>query len=426
MAKLRQNLATKTIISGALASKLRILQANILDMEKIFEEISLENPCLEMTPGGREQILKNRKNPQKSLKNSMSEIIEARTMSEQSLHEFLNEQIAPPLFPTAKSQKIAQNIIENISDEGYFEGNVQDLAQKINESPADYEKIRARFCYVDPPGVGARDASEALRFHLDFVAQDENFPDEMYEICAQILKNLQNHAQFKKNKNYHTAMKIIRAFQVPPALHFAPKELEKIPDLHIFEDENAIKVAINDDFYPEISVQKPQILNAGKEDQKYLATKLKEARDLIDALALRKQTLYKIGLMIVEFQYDFFKGGEISPLRLKDIAHEFGHNESTISRAIADKFLACGRGIFPIKSFFSGAVETTSNAAIKDFVLDLIKNENKKRPLSDLRILDQIREKFGIKMVRRTVTKYRQNLAIESSSQRKKNYALGC
>ncbi|MCI5787190.1 MAG: RNA polymerase factor sigma-54, partial [Helicobacter trogontum] len=161
------------------------------------------------------------------------------------------------------------------------------------------------------------------------------------------------------------------------------------------------------------------------QENPYFKTKLKEARDLVDALDMRKATIRKIGLMIIEYQYDFFMGGEIKPMKLKDLADEFGHSPSTISRAIANKFLECNRGIFPIKSFFTTAVDgDTSNASIKDFLLELIRNEDKKKPLSDIKILELIEKKFELKMVRRTITKYRKQLGILGSSQRKRMYAI--
>ena len=131
--------------------------------------------------------------------------------------------------------------------------------------------------------------------------------------------------------------------------------------------------------------------------------------------------------MIVEYQYEFFKGGEIRPMKLKDLAAEFNHAPSTISRAISGKYLECNRGIFSLKSFFATAIdEDTSNAAIKDYIADLVKNEERKRPLSDNKLLQIVEDKFGVKVVRRTITKYRKQLNIASSSERKKLYEISC
>jgi len=140
---------------------------------------------------------------------------------------------------------------------------------------------------------------------------------------------------------------------------------------------------------------------------------------------MRKATLYKVGLMIVEYQYDFFLGGNIKPLTLKTLADEFGHNPSTISRAIANKYIACDRGMFAMKDFFTTAIdEEISNASIKDYLVELIKNEPREKPFSDMKLVEMIQEKFKVKMVRRTITKYRKQLNIAGSSERKKLYKL--
>ena len=129
--------------------------------------------------------------------------------------------------------------------------------------------------------------------------------------------------------------------------------------------------------------------------------------------------------MIVEYQYDYFLGGDIKPMKLKDLADELGRNPSTISRAIANKYLSSPRGAVALKNFFAtGFDEETSNAAIKEFLLELIKNEDHKKPLSDLKIQELIQAKFNIQIVRRTITKYRKILNIGSSSQRKKIYQI--
>jgi RNA polymerase sigma-54 factor len=113
------------------------------------------------------------------------------------------------------------------------------------------------------------------------------------------------------------------------------------------------------------------------------------------------------------------------PLTLKMLADEFGHNPSTISRAIANKYIACDRGIYAMKDFFTTAIdEDVSNAAIKDYLVSLIKQENREKPLSDMKLLELIQEKFQVKMVRRTIAKYRKQLNIAGSSERKKLYKL--
>jgi len=140
---------------------------------------------------------------------------------------------------------------------------------------------------------------------------------------------------------------------------------------------------------------------------------------------MRKSTLYKVGLEIIENQYEYFNGGKLRPMKLQDIADALEHNSSTISRAIANKYIECNRGIIPIKEFFTTAIdEDTSNSSLKDYLIKLIKEENRQKPLSDIKIVEQIQKKFDIKLGRRTVTKYRLQLNIESSGERKNAYRL--
>jgi RNA polymerase sigma-54 factor len=217
-------------------------------------------------------------------------------------------------------------------------------------------------------------------------------------------------------------MKAIGSFKNPPAIDFLEDSTAVIPDLMIFDDPDVgIEVKLNDSYYPTINIDSGYGI-----DHPFISQKFKEAKSLVDALEMRKATLYKVGLMIVEYQYDFFTGGAIKPLTLKMLADEFGHNPSTISRAIANKYIACDRGVYAMKEFFTTAIdEDTSNATIKDYVSECVKNEPHKKPLSDMKLLEMVQSKFKITMVRRTIAKYRSQANIAGSSERKKLYQLG-
>lgn len=427
--------ALKTKLSSTLKSWLPILQSGMNDLEETLGEFGKENPYFNVKSNIAQDFSSQssiQKKRQKEItrgakgSNLEGDAIEQFCIQEESLEVVLIGQIVPPLFPTASSQEIAKAIIENLNEEGYFEGDCEQIAQTCSEilqnptNATEVEKIRKRFAYLDPPGIAALNLIESFCFQLDNL----DVPSEVYALCQEILQDLANHTKHKNAPLYEKAMKVIQSFKNPPALDFS-KEAAIIPDILVLEEKNNIQVQINEKYYPSIEIQ-----TQPKEDKliskdEFIKTKIKEARDLVDALEMRKATLYKIGLMLVEYQYEFFKGGEIKPMKLKDLAEEFGHAPSTISRAISNKFLECSRGIFPLKNFFATAIdEDTANTTIKDFVSDLIKNENKQKPLSDNRILELIEEKFNIKMVRRTITKYRAQLNIASSSERKKLYKI--
>ncbi|MDE5978100.1 MAG: RNA polymerase factor sigma-54 [Turicibacter sp.] len=429
MAKLRQNIAVKSKLSSTLKSWLPILQSPINELEETLSKISQDNPYIEIESAFSTSLqgLPQPKSPKRitqQTKNSIGDTIELLTIYEKSLIEILQEQINPPLFPTIRSQKIALAIVDNLDSEGFFDCDMRVVLSDLASGGVicdenEFQKVRQRFCHLEPSGVGAKDLLECLIFQLD--ASELEGMD--YDIGLQIVKNLENHSKFKKYINYEKVMKVIRDFARIPSLDFKEDSNAIIADIIITQEDGNIELKLNDSYYPSVLIEKPYKKNV--QEDSFFKGKLKEARDLVDALDMRKATIKKIGLMIVEYQYDFFIGGEIKPMKLKDLADEFGHSPSTISRAIANKFLECDRGVFPIKSFFTTAIDgDTSNASVKDFLNELIKNEDRKKPLSDIKILELIEKKFALKMVRRTVTKYRKQLGILGSSQRKRLYEI--
>lgn len=423
--KLRTNVSAnvKNKLSSTLKSWLPILQSGASELEETLGEFSKENPYIEVQSQISTDFSSQKKKRETNTpkRGSSLDVIERFCIEEKSLEEELLDQINPPLFPTKISQEIAKSIVESIDEEGYFVGDYAKIATTHQVEIKEVEKIRERFAYLDPPGIAAKDLIESFHFQLE----NMDVEPHIWESAKKILSDLANHINFKDIPYYKEAMRVIASFKNPPALDYCEKEVAIIPDILVLQEANNIEVQINDKYYPSIEIQTYN--KEGKEKLKddFVKTKIKEARDLVDALEMRKATLYKIGLMIVEYQYDFFMGGEIKPMKLKDLAEEFNHAPSTISRAISNKFLECARGIFPLKNFFATALdEDMANTTIKDFVADLIKNENKQKPLSDNKILQLIEEKFNIKIVRRTITKYRAQLNIASSSERKKLYKM--
>ena len=414
MLRQKQTLAPKIKLNQTLRSWLPILQSGLDELKETLEPFIKENPFATIEHKNLEKSEKKRNFFEQVSKNSVSESIEALSIYKESLYEKLVSQINPPLFPTQKSQDIAYKIIECLDDEGYFSYDDEIFAD-FNEN--EVERVRARFAYLEPCGVGAKDVKESFLFQLS----EAEASDEIIECTKKIILNFENIEKLRKLKFYDDALKIIKKFKNPPAIEYLEEASQKVPDIFVLSTSSGISVQINDEYYPEILVDTEGI----DEKEAFVSSRIKEASELIDALEMRKSTLYKIGLMIVEYQYDYFLGGDIKPMKLKDLADELGRNPSTISRAIANKYLSSPRGTVALKNFFAtGFDEETSNAAIKEFLLELIKNEDHKKPLSDLKIQELIQAKFNIQIVRRTITKYRKILNIGSSSQRKKIYQI--
>jgi len=421
MAGLRQThrVENKHKLSNTLRNWLPILHSSLSDLGEAMAPFVESNPVVEVESGYEESFESKipRKLLSRAVSNSRTEQIEALTISHRTLYEVLDEQLEAPLFPTPISQKIAEFVVANLDEFGFYEGDTLSFIKKHNISMEEFERVRLRFSHVDPIGIGAKDLAESFIFQLD----NSEISDDAYALAVEVIHNMQDIHSYAKQEKFSEVMHILSTFKNPPNIEYQEESAQIVPDLMIyFNDDGNIEVKLNDAYYPTIHID----TNYGVEHE-FISQKLKEAKSLVDALDMRKATLYKVGLMIVEYQYEFFTGGVIMPLTLKTLADEFGHNPSTISRAIANKYIACDRGTFAMKEFFTTAIdEDVSNAAIKEFLVEVVKVESRAKPLSDMKLLALIEEKFKVKMVRRTIAKYRKQLNIAGSSERKKLYQL--
>ena len=403
----------KAKLSQTLRSWLPILQASIEDLPDSLAELSKDNPFVSIKEGKSPNSKKSYF--EQMSKSSIYETLESLNVAKKSVYELLDEQIAPPLFPTQKSQEIAHKIIQCLNSEGYFEFD----GEIISENADEIERVRQRFKFLEPSGVGAKDFKEAYLFSLENYELD----DELYELCTTLIRDFENIKSYAKEALYKDAIKVIKKIQTPPFIDYLEDSTPIVPDIFIYRESGEIKVKVNDDYYPEISIETDELTH------EFLSAYIKDAKNLVDALEMRRATLYKVGLMIIEYQYDFFLGKDIKPMKLSDIAGDLERNSSTISRAIANKYLSCERGLIPLKYFFATALDNdgeTSNVAIKDFIQDLIKQESHEKPLSDEKILELVQKEFNeVGIGRRTIAKYRKQLNIASSSERKRLYELG-
>lgn len=422
MATLRQtqSVENKHKLSNTLRNWLPILHSSLSDLGEAMAPFVESNPVVEVESGYEEDFEKKipKKIISRAVSNSRTEQIEALTVEKRTLHDVLDEQLEAPLFPTPISQEIALFVVANLDENGYYEGVDEEFCKKHNITLEMFERTRLRFAHVDPVGIGARDLQESFLFQLD----NAEISDSAYTLAIEVINDLQAIHSYSSREGFSEVMDVISSFKNPPAIEYMEESAQIVPDLMIyFNDENNIEVKLNDAYYPTINIDTNYAV-----EHEFISKKIKEAKSLVDALDMRKATLYKVGLMIVEYQYDFFTGGAIMPLTLKTLADEFGHNPSTISRAIANKYIACDRGVLAMKEFFTTAIdEDVSNAAIKEFLTQLVKAESRAKPLSDMKLLAMIEEKFKVKMVRRTIAKYRKQLNIAGSSERKKLYQLG-
>ena len=340
---------------------------------------------------------------------------------------------------------IAYNIIDYINDDGYLTEDVKDLFIVLKRDlEVTFQEIFAvlhKIQTFDPIGVGATSVNESLNIQLDyFYKKDDN-----YKLAKKIVNNLEKQlnkdlsnldsilSDLKNNNtNYRGAIELIKSLNPKPGSMISTPldQYHIVPDIIISKKDDKWVTELNPSLNPKISINQSyrkltkQVTN--KNDLEYLRTNLQDAQFFLKALKNRNLTMLKVAKTIFKKQAKFLEKGDVAiqPLTLKNISELIGMHESTVSRCTNNKFVQTPRGTFELKYFFSSELHTglggmISSKAIKSMLEKIILNENKETPLSDLQIATSFSEN-GIKVARRTITKYREMLAIPTSNIRKK------
>jgi RNA polymerase sigma-54 factor len=307
------------------------------------------------------------------------------------------------------------------------------VAVELDEVQAVLQQIQQ----LEPVGVGARDLSECLRIQLRQLPADTPGRREGLELVGEYIDVL-------AARDYNQLMRLMRiereelqqAIGLIQTLHPRPGSLVSsgdaqyvIPDVFVRRNNGVWQVELNPDAFPRLRVNSHYaslIRRADNStDNNTLKTHLQEARWFIKSLKSRSETLLKVATCIVQRQQGFLEHGEeaMKPMVLHDVAEAVGMHESTISRVTTNKYMHTPRGIYELKYFFSSHVFMKSGAecsstAIRALLKKLIGAENPKRPLSDSKIATILSDQ-GINVARRTVAKYRESMAIPSSTDRK-------
>jgi RNA polymerase sigma-54 factor len=334
-------------------------------------------------------------------------------------------------------KKIARFIIESMDPNGYFRMPITEVSDRFRIDTETVQEVLLEIQSFDPPGVGARNLEECLKIQLEHSGNlDEEIEaiiDNHLEDVAANRINILSKALGISQAQCQNYCDIIKSLEPKPGRSFASKDDVRyiVPDVIIDKISNEYIVTVNDSSAPRLSVNNyyRRILNVNDKDSdisKYLSHKLDSAMWVIKSIEQRRQTLYKVVKAIVEYQMEYFEMGTegLKPLNLKDVADKVQVHESTVSRAIKDKYAQTPRGILPLKFFFSTKMENSmgddiSTSVIKKRIREIIESENPQKPISDQKIADML-EKEQIEISRRTVAKYRDELNISSTSKRKR------
>jgi RNA polymerase sigma-54 factor len=356
--------------------------------------------------------------------------------AETSLRDHLRRQMGSG-FRDKKDAKVAVEIIESLDDDGYLRRPLELIAEAVGESEERVRSVLAKIQRMDPSGVGARDLSECLRLQL---AESGSLDP----VTGALLKNLHllaDHDYTSLARLCETSVedivaraKALRSLNPRPGRQFdCDKTVPAIPDVtaHV-RDDGALVTALNSDTLPRVLVNHQyysEIMGhcRGKTEAKFVADCMRGANWLVHNLEHRSETILKVATEIVSIQREFLvdRGENLKPLTLKQISDAAGIHQSTVSRAVSNKYIAAPRGLFELKSLFTGAIptkdgtESLSSDSVRRNIREMIDNETSACVLSDNRIVKQLRNK-GIDIARRTVTKYRESLHIPSSLQRRR------
>ena len=342
---------------------------------------------------------------------------------------------------------VAVAIIDAVNEQGYLASSLDDIRAAVavdfddaeeELGDAEIETVLHRIHNFDPLGVGARDLRECLLVQLQHLPIETERLKQAVELIDEHFTLLANRdfAQLGRRMKLSQddlaqVMVLVQSLNPRPGNQIASKPAEYIiPDVTVKKVKGAWRVELNSDVVQRVRVNNHyagMVKRAdNSSDNTYMKNQLQEARWFIKSLQSRNDTLLKVASTIVERQSDFLEYGDESmkALVLHDVAETVGMHESTVSRVTTRKYMHTPRGVFELKYFFSSHVATAaggecSATAIRALIKKMIAEENPVKPLSDSKLADTLKEQ-GINVARRTIAKYRESIAIPSSSERKR------
>lgn len=449
---LSMSLRQKLAMTAQMQQAIRILQLSAQDLQALVETEYLENPALEMeepaeapdreAEEGRyslEEIrelasyLGDEERGPRSAQEAAGRSFEAGSALRPSLEDELREQAAF-VFPPGQDRQMAFFLIGSVDDCGYLQCSLADAARELRVEEAAAARVLAVLQGFEPSGVCARSLRECLVIqarqqgiyegltaavldkHLDQVAQGQWKEIAGAEKCT--LAEVQ------------LAVDMIRRLNPKPGASYGAGSPDYIlPDAAVRKVNGEYQVFLNDGAMPRLHISSMYKDSRSLEPaaQEYLAQRMNSALWLLKSIEQRRHTLLKVIQEIVRRQTEAIEIGPagLHPLLMREVAEAVGVHESTVSRAVANKYLETPRGIFALKKFFPAKLaagqdgEELAAQQVREKMKQLIQGENPRKPLSDQQLTEQLARQ-GMKLSRRTVMKYREQLGYASSVKRKR------
>lgn len=358
---------------------------------------------------------------------------DARLSVKPSLESHLDWQIRLSNF-TSDEVAICEAVIGNLDSHGYLQATNEELAELCGASSSRIESVIARIQRLDPVGVAARTPRECLLVQIDTLGYDDPI---LRELVSEHLEDLEKNRFKPVARKFRLTMEelkeyldILQTLDPMPGSSFGGGDPQYIsPDVYVYEYDHEFVIVLNEEGLPRLQLNSFYMDALGarsSKEKEYVQERMRSAVWLMKSLFQRQRTLYKVVESIVRFQEGFFRQGvsQLKPLILKDIAEDIEMHESTISRITTNKYVATPYGVYELKFFFNSALELDDGSqvgseSVKALIKKFIADEPPKRPLSDEKIAEMLKELLKVNIARRTVAKYRTALGIRSSSKRK-------
>ncbi|MCM3618843.1 RNA polymerase factor sigma-54 [Sutcliffiella horikoshii] len=438
---LYQEQSLRLAMTQELKQAITLLQYSTLEMVDFLKERSLENPLLELKmPATQRELASSRVQRLKPRKigttTSQTFSIENFSKHGETIQQYIEQQLVDsPL--SHEERLVAKRVIHYMDPNGYIQEEPATIAGQLKTTTETIEHLLTHIKQLEPAGVGARDLQECLLLQL----RRKELPNRN-EMAEAILENdftlFAEKAWKTLAKKYAISLKEIQGIHDEivqlnprPGNKYETTERPKyiIPDLVVQKHQKQFVVSLNEEIIPQITINKQNeaALKSKNELEPYLQEKLQQCQWIVKSMEHRKHTLVKVMEEILHAQQSFFFNGPafLKPLTLKDIAIRLDIHESTVSRATKEKYVQTPYGLFELKYFFSQGLtgqyeEEKSTKQVQQLVEELVKNENKQKPLSDQQLTNILQKQYHITISRRTVAKYRDLLNIPSSSMRKR------
>ncbi len=330
---------------------------------------------------------------------------------------------------------VAEVIIGNIDENGFLQASLEELMEASGKDADVVDEVLSVLRSFEPAGVGASDLRECLLLQLERIGKIDSLEHRVIDQHMDALgrrrfPEIARAIGVEVDEVQNIAENISHLDPRPGSAYQETAEVYVAPEVFVSWKDDRWEVTSNREEMPQLRISnsyKDLLVEAkdSKDVREYIRGKIRDGNFLIKSIHQRQDTILKIGKEIVARQSEFLDNGisHLNPMTMSEIAEKVGVHETTVSRAVSGKYMQTPQGLFEMRYFFTGAIQTDdgkgmSNTSVKQMIAALVENEEKSKPLSDESIVKLLGKK-KVKIARRTVAKYRGELGILSSSMRR-------